>query len=1109
MNRDSSSGSKETGEKREIPNQDDLSNESAELSAHELTDRESDTSSAELSSSELTDSESVTDLTELFSIALADSDSETHEMGENKISVVKLKGSENFHDWVFTMDNYLAMKGLSDCIVAEDAAAAVIVAKENDAKKLSSPKGILVLSMEKNLYPHIRKCANAFDIWKKVHELFEDRGHLRRSALLEQLVANKLENCDSMASYVADVMTTVSKMESVGLPVCEEWMVTFLIRGLTKEYNSFVMGLGASKITCDQLKMQLLDLDAGNQSKNNGEALFSKGKNSKKKNSSKKKQRKCYICDSPTHLSKACPKNENKGTNKNAHANNAICAFLSGTETGSNVWYIDSGASNHMTPNGNMLSKKQNSDIAHITAANNERIKVESVDSTTICADDGTIAVDRVLHVPGLAVNLLSVSKIVEHGNSVLFNKEGCFIKNSGNEMVASCKSSNGIYRIEAAGVCMLAKHKATAMEWHRKMGHINYQTLVRMKNDPAYGIAFSDDDHEIKNCEVCARGKQSRKTFPVSETSSQKILQLVHTDLAGPMENKSFGLTRYMLTFVDDYSKMVFLYFLKEKSQVLEKFIEFKNLMENQTGEKIKMIRSDNGGEYCSKEFDNFCKVNGIMHQLTAPHTPEQNGVAERMNRTIIEKARCMMFDSELSLRAWAEACQMASYIRNRTPIASLGFKCPQEIWSGQGVNVSLMKRFGTQVMVHVPKAQRTKWSEKSVKMFFVGYDTRSKAYRCLNTKNNKVIISRDVIFHENISPKVELEIDDEVDPESNDNATGSAEQEISGDETRTDVYAEDSDETITSSPANNSELNDTVVTLGNNTSGNSEFEDTTTDQSDVPSPTDDNDETFRTRAKVDNSGTPRRGKRVKKPYVPFQALALVCTEPNDAKEALEGDENIHWKEAMDAEMASHRKNGTWQLVKLPPNCKAIAGKWVFKRKLNNKGEIVRYKARFVAKGFAQRYGRDYNETFSPVVRHSTIRYLIALAVKNQMKIHQMDAETAFLQGDLEENVYMKQADAYDDNTGRVYHLRKAIYGLKQASRVWNLKLNNVLINHNFRRSKTDPCVYHQAGIIIAVYVDDFMIFYVREEDLLRLKQILHGNFNMKDIGSAASGLG
>lgn len=192
-----------------------------------------------------------------------------------------------------------------------------------------------------------------------------------------------------------------------------------------------------------------------------------------------------------------------------------------------------------------------------------------------------------------------------------------------------------------------------------------------------------------------------------------------------------------------------------------------------------------------------------------------------------------------------------------------------------------------------------------------------------------------------------------------------------------------------------------------------------------------------------------------------------------------------------------------------MPENCKAIAGKWVFKRKLNKSGEITRYKARFVAKGYAQRYGRDYYETFSPVVRHTTIRSLSAMAVKNRMRIYQMDAETAFLQGDLHEDVYMKQAQNYDDNSGRVYHLRKAIYGLKQASRMWNLKLNDTLVGDGCMRSKTDPCVYSKVGIVVAVYVDDFLIIYSKEGELEKLRKMLHANFNMKDIGEASSCLG
>lgn len=311
--------------------------------------------------------------------------------------------------------------------------------------------------------------------------------------------------------------------------------------------------------------------------------------------------------------------------------------------------------------------------------------------------------------------------------------------------------------------------------------------------------------------------------------------------------------------------------------------------------------------------------------------------------------------------------------------------------------------------------------------------------------------------------------------------------------------------DESMSSSSANNTIVNDVMTTLSNNTSADDHFTDAEDDNAS------ERDETFKTRAKMDAPTTPRSGSRVRKPYKPFQIshFALFSTEPNDATEALSGEEKVHWQKAMDNEMHCHQKNGTWQLVELPLNCKAIEGKWVYKRKLNNKGEIIRYKARFVAKGYAQRYGRDYVKTFSPVVRHTTIRYLIALAVKNDMSIYQMDAETAFLQGDLKQNVYMRQAQGYDDKTGRVYWLKKAIYGLKQASRMWNLKLNDVMLKHGFKRSQTDPCVYYRTGIIVAVYVDDFMICYKQQADLWELKKILHGNFNMKVIGMATSCLG
>lgn len=212
--------------------------------------------------------------------------------------------------------------------------------------------------------------------------------------------------------------------------------------------------------------------------------------------------------------------------------------------------------------------------------------------------------------------------------------------------------------------------------------------------------------------------GKQHRQPFKPSETQTANLLEIVHSDLVGPMKTVSIGGGKWLLTFIDDFSRKVFVYFLKEKSEVLDTFIEFKAFVEKQTKRCIKIFRTDNGGEYCSRRFNQFCKVNGIHHQLTNAHTPQQNGVAERMNRTIQEKARCMIFDAGVDDSYWAEACNMACHVINRSVCASLVNKTPEEVWTGRKVDVSHLRIFGTPVMVHIPKQTRRKWSEKSKPM-------------------------------------------------------------------------------------------------------------------------------------------------------------------------------------------------------------------------------------------------------------------------------------------------------------------------------------------------------------------------------------------------------
>ena len=161
----------------------------------------------------------------------------------------------------------------------------------------------------------------------------------------------------------------------------------------------------------------------------------------------------------------------------------------------------------------------------------------------------------------------------------------------------------------------------------------------------------------KINICEACIKGKHNRKCFPTSETRTTRVLEIIHSDVCGPMSNTSHGGAKYFVSFIDDFSRKIFVYLLKQKSDVFSKFKEFKALVENETMKKIYTIRTDNGGEFCSSIFNNFCKEHGIKKETSTPYTPQQNGVAERYNRTLMEMGRAMMIEKNLDYKFWGEA--------------------------------------------------------------------------------------------------------------------------------------------------------------------------------------------------------------------------------------------------------------------------------------------------------------------------------------------------------------------------------------------------------------------------------------------------------------------
>lgn len=267
----------------------------------------------------------------------------------------------------------------------------------------------------------------------------------------------------------------------------------------------------------------------------------------------------------------------------------------------------------------------------------------------------------------------------------VLFNKEGGKIIDQEGKIVVTASEINGIYKVneikeknQINGIAYCAEDDG--LLWHRRMGHLNRKSLSILHNETIGITSKKILCGEL--CQSCLEGKQSRFQFNHNLMRSNDKLDLIHIDLCGPMETESYGSSRYIMTLVDDYSRKMLVYFLSNKYDVSKIFEEFKNLVERQTGKRIKKVRSDNGTEFVSHVFENMLKRSGIVHQKTVCFTPQQNGVAERANRTIVEKARTMLCDAKLPKEYWAEAANTAVYLINRSPSKILNYKTPYEVW-------------------------------------------------------------------------------------------------------------------------------------------------------------------------------------------------------------------------------------------------------------------------------------------------------------------------------------------------------------------------------------------------------------------------------------------
>lgn len=1026
---------------------------------------------------------------------------------QETIKIAKLDG-ENYASWAIKIKCFLKTKNLwkvvEDGIIADDAKSA-----EADGKAQSH----IGLHVKDHLLASVDNCESAKAAWKLLEDAYKAKSEARKQQLRQELVRLTLKRGESLSQYWGRAKALRDQLIACGHKEDDDELRMTLLTGLPSEYQHVtnVLNLLDKQPTLDELLPKLLIIEQQNKRKADVETTAYYGETPrrtdlrkmkpgnyrpgfKNNNSGNGKGPRCYGCNQYGHIRRECPKEKGNGPKPPV----ALMATEGTRHDDMRRWTIDSGATKHISPHRELFTSLE--DPGHTSVVrfgNKECLHVAGVGDISLITAEGRIMLQNVLYVPDAAANLLSVPCATSHGAAVDFQAKTASI-NVGGRPVASAYKEDNLYIFYAATdiAAMAYSAKVESAElWHRRFGHLGYDNMAKLTGMVDGISTTADQFNRAKGdkCEPCQLGKQHRLPFPTSEHVTTKPLELLHMDVCGPLPVPSVGGQRYIATFLDDYSKLSVVAPIQYKSEVKQVTKDVVLYLETQCGQKLRTVRSDNGSEYINAELQDYFKSRGVEHQTTVPYTPQQNGAAERLNRTLMEKVRTMLADADQPPQLWAEAVATANYLRVRSPAAGKD-KTPWELFFGRRPNVSSLRVFGSTAYVLIPKQKRGKLDPVSVKGTMVGYASSSKGYRILLADNRTIVISRDVVFDESTSKTTQSASQDQDNDipdlisDSDDDGDTIDHQDTQPDEeppatSETSPDAEDPGTHSDEAPAS-PEVPPEVVDTG--------------DQ---------------------GSRYPQRERRVPVPFwqgaSAHMATVSDITEPTTYEEAMISPQREQWIQAMNEEMESLKVNQTWDLEYPPKGIRPIPVKWVYKIKHDAAGNIERFKARLVAKGFHQKEGIDYKEVFAPVSKHTSLRALLAHVAVEDLELHQLDIKTAFLNGILEEEVYIRQPPGYaEGDPDLACHLKRALYGLKQAPRTWHQRLDQELGQNRFYPSDADASLYVAASedgsySFLLLYVDDILIAAPTLDRVQEIKDGLLKAFDARDMGEAQFFLG
>jgi len=875
-------------------------------------------------------------------------------------------------------------------------------------------------------------------------------------------------------------------------------------------------------------------------------------------------------------------------------------------------WILDSGATIHTTFQKHLLRNYKPTTGQVRTAKGGGNINIVGTGDILMQignkqGDTKTILLKDVKYIPSVTRNLISVKRLQEKNVETTFKASGEVDLKKDGDLIGQAFIQDGLPTLNCKPIPFVIEEanllsEATILTWHQRLGHIN-TNYVKKLSKRVDGMKIKDSPTEFV-CKGCQLGKMRRKKFhrTSQRQPSKKLLpgNKLHSDIAGPITPESRTKCKYFGSLIDDTTRYSFILNLKKKSDLTNELINKVRYIEKQLERPVKVLRSDNGGEYKSSRLKLFKEKKGIKSEFTIPYTPQINGVAERYNQVIMNTVRAILAETGLPKFLWLELANTANYLRNITPTVSLSKATPYELWYGHKPNLSHLRRIGC-TAYYKDNHNKKKLQNKARVGYLVGYQDDTSSYRIYDKKLNKVIIARDVVFDEDrvynseeppdpskliiakkkntlleeINKDHSLDYGDESTSESDNPAlpppqnnpdSSSSDQEgnnqtVQVDNSRDTSVPLDSQSDSYGSSDDDSQNPPADAMIEEPTPSdylpfNNFFdleEEPSDDQQDDPEPSDDQQDNpepsyqqqepsddqqdvlveskkdrllrITKERMLDGPSSASRPRRAAAAYhldfaflLEEDELEHVLTmskvnqhfEPKTYKQAVTCKDKEKWTQAMIDEINSLRQMNTYRLTKLPKGRKPIACKWVYRIKLDADGNVDKYKARLVCKGFSETEGVDYDifGTFSPVAKLPSLRLLLAIAVEYKLVLRHGDFKNAFVQKELDKEIYMTQPEGFEevDSADLVWLLIKSLYGLKQAPRLWNNKIKELMTSLGFTATRSDPCIFvritEDNRIYILVYVDDLIIAAKNHKIIDHIVKQIQKTLMFEDLG-------